>query len=98
MTQSIKAPEIPVSNEILANALSFFEFDHLQRFLEFFPVATYICDMPLGTIRVYNKRAVELWGRSRSAATRTTVSAVLINSFFRTAFTCRIRKPPWPRR
>jgi len=35
----------------------------LQQLLAHLPVAVYVCEAPSGLIRLYNRRAVELWGR-----------------------------------
>ncbi len=35
----------------------------LRRLVEHLPAAVYVCEAPSGIIRLYNRRAVELWGR-----------------------------------
>jgi PAS domain S-box-containing protein len=38
--------------------------DDLQHVVEHLPVAVYVCEAPGGAIRLYNRRAAELWGRA----------------------------------
>jgi len=35
----------------------------LDRLIDVLPIGVYVCEAPAGAIRLYNKRAVELWGR-----------------------------------
>ena len=42
----------------------------LDRLIDVLPIGVYVCEAPGGAIRLYNKRAVELWGREPVAADR----------------------------
>jgi PAS domain S-box-containing protein len=42
----------------------------LDRLIAVLPIGVYVCDAPGGVIRLFNKRAVEIWGREPSAADR----------------------------
>jgi len=42
----------------------------LDRLIDVLPIGVYVCEAPGGAIRLYNRRAVELWGREPVAADR----------------------------
>ncbi len=42
----------------------------LDRLIAVLPIGVYVCDAPGGAIRLFNRRAVEIWGREPAAADR----------------------------
>ena len=51
---------------------------HLKQVVDQIPAAVYVCEAPSGVIRLYNRRAAELWGRQPTVGTRTRCSVVPI--------------------
>jgi PAS domain S-box-containing protein len=52
----------------------------LDRLIDVLPIGVYVCEAPGGAIRLYNRRAVELWGREPVAADRFCGSHLLFDT------------------
>ena len=66
----------------------------LDRLIDVLPIGVYVCEAPGGAIRLYNRRAVELWGREPIAADRFCGSHRLFDAAGRPSRTRR-RRWPW---